>query len=155
MKKIFYVLLGGIFLVLQSCYHSPLQNGGLYNDKETLLKLIDKRLSVSPLVAKSKWNTKAPIDDPIREKIILDSVGVKAKKLGIDEGFAIAFFQAQFEAGKKVQRQFHNQWLAENKGPFNPSPNLANEVRPILDSLTPYLLMELKKLNPIPVTKDH
>ncbi|RMZ59663.1 gamma subclass chorismate mutase AroQ [Chryseobacterium nematophagum] len=148
MKRSFLILLAGLFLIITACNSKPLQNNDLDNNKEILLRLINKRLSISPIVARSKWNTKAPIDDPAREKIILDSVQAKAKKLGIDENFAKDFFQAQFEAGKIVQRQLHKQWQTQNQGLFDPSPDLANEVRPILDSLTPQLLMELKKIKP-------
>jgi len=115
------------------------------NNEQSLLKLIDKRLKMAPLVAKSKWNTKAPIDDPVREKSILDSVKVKSKKMGIDENLVIHFFQAQFEAGKIVQRQLHNQWKAQNQSLFNTAPNLATDIRPVLDSLTTLLLLELQK----------
>ncbi|RNA62463.1 gamma subclass chorismate mutase AroQ [Chryseobacterium nematophagum] len=144
MKKLLHLLLVGIFLTIISCKSQGLPD----SEKEVLLKLIDKRLSVAPLVAKSKWNTKAPIDDPAREKVILDGVQAKAKKMGVDENFARDFFQAQFEGGKIVQRQLHNQWKGENQGLFDTSPDLAHEVRPILDSLTSQLLMELKKIKP-------
>ncbi|SIP96801.1 chorismate mutase [Chryseobacterium sp. RU37D] len=117
------------------------------NENSILLKLINKRLQVAPLVAKSKWNTKKAIDDPVREKIILDSIEVQSKKMGINRVFAHSFFQAQFEAGKIKQRQLHDKWKTENQGLFNPVPDLATEVRPILDSLNPLLLLQLKKIN--------
>nr|WP_199162103.1 gamma subclass chorismate mutase AroQ [Elizabethkingia sp. ASV34] len=115
-------------------------------DTELLIQLINKRLFVAPLVAKSKWNTKKPIDDPIREKMILDSVEIKAKKLGVNENFARDFFQSQFDAGKKVQRQLHMKWAMQSQGLFDSVPNLSTEVRPVLDNLTPELLTELKKI---------
>jgi chorismate mutase len=142
MKILFKFLLPFLFLgITSSCVSRYDQK----NNHDPLLKLIDARLKVAPLVAKSKWNTKAPIDDPVREKVILDSVKSKAQKMGLDENVAIHFFQAQFEAGKMVQRQLHNQWQKRNQPPFNPAPDLATEVRPVLDSLTPLLLLELKK----------
>lgn len=96
------------------------------------------------MVAKSKWNTKVPIDDPIREKSILDSVEVKAGKLGVDKSLH-GIFQAQFIAGKIVQKQLLEQWENQNQMPFNPVPDLGTQVRPVLDSLTPLLLIELEK----------
>ncbi len=145
-KFFFRTLTAGVLLCISSCsvqdqYSDPYE-------KEALLKLINRRLQVAPLVAKSKWNTKAPIDDPAREKIILDTVEIKAKKLLIDTDFAHDFFQAQFEAGKLKQRQLHEKWTAEHQPPFDPAPDLATEVRPVLDSLTPLLLNELKKIKP-------
>nr|WP_315028655.1 gamma subclass chorismate mutase AroQ [uncultured Chryseobacterium sp.] len=141
-KKLLKVILFIFFLGnITSCINRYEQK----SKEESLLKLIDKRLKLAPLVAKSKWNTKAAIDDPVREKIILDSVKVKAQKMGLNENLAVHFFQAQFEAGKIVQRQLHHQWKSQNQAPFSPAPNLATDVRPVLDSLTPLLLMELKK----------
>lgn len=143
------ILLMGIFLSGISCSDcSQNSNHENHHGKEALLKLINKRLLVAPLVAKSKWNTKAPIDDPAREKIILDNVDIQSEKVGVDQAFARNFFQAQFEAGKIVQRRLHHQWQVQNLGPFDPVPELATEVRPVLDSLTPLLLVELKKITP-------
>ncbi|SHM63451.1 gamma subclass chorismate mutase AroQ [Chryseobacterium polytrichastri] len=135
-----------IILCLSSCIRKTHGNSDDLQNK-VLLTLIDKRLQVAPLVAKSKWNTQKPIDDPVREKIILDSVEVKAEKMNIDTRLASAFFQAQFEAGKMEQRRLHKEWKSQNQGLFDPVPDLATEVRPVLDNLTPQLLIELKKLN--------
>lgn len=135
-----------VILCLSSCIGRADGNSDNLQNK-VLLTLIDKRLHVAPLVAKSKWNTQKPIDDPAREKIILDSVEVKAQKMSLDTKLASAFFKAQFEAGKIEQRRLHKEWKSQNLGLFNPVPDLATEVRPVLDSLTPQLLVELKKLN--------
>ncbi|MET3020116.1 gamma subclass chorismate mutase AroQ [Flavobacterium hydatis] len=140
MKVIFNSILIAIFLFCVSFTNK--------HENDTLLRLMNKRLEVAVLVAKSKWNTKSPIDDPVREKIILDSVKNKAKKMGIDENLALDFFQAQFVAGKMIQRQLHGKWKAENREPFKPTVDLKTQVRPVLDSLTPLLLLELKKLQP-------
>ncbi|MCS3530602.1 gamma subclass chorismate mutase AroQ [Chryseobacterium sp. JUb7] len=146
MKVVSYFLSLGIFFSAFSCTNQN-RISKTY-DTGILLKLIDKRLQVAPLVAKSKWNTKVPIDDPIREKNILDSVEVKAGKLGVDKKFARNFFQAQFTAGKIVQKQLLEQWENQNQMPFNPVPDLGTQVRPVLDSLTPLLLIELEKIKP-------
>jgi chorismate mutase len=41
---------------------------------DRLLGLITARLDVAPEVARTKWNTKAPVDDPLRDKQIIDGV---------------------------------------------------------------------------------
>jgi|APHig2749369809_1036254.scaffolds.fasta_scaffold21250_2 chorismate mutase len=140
-KTFFLTSLAGLFLATFSCIETPKQE-----NNKVLLQLMNKRLEVAPLVAKSKWNTKAPINDSIREKTILDSVEARASRMGLDKHFARDFFQAQFEAGKKVQTQLHEKWKKEAQPPFDPAINLATEVRPVLDSLTPLLLVELKKI---------
>ncbi len=114
-----------------------------------LIRLIDERLEVAPLVAKSKWNSGASIDDPARERQILDDVVRRAMEAGLDPALATRFFQAQFDAGKLVQRRLHAQWRAQQRGPFSPAPDLAREVRPVLDRLTPQLIAVLQALQPI------
>lgn len=150
MKVIFNSLLLALltFFCIISCTNRQGRTVNQDYEKEILLKLINKRLEVAPLVAKSKWNTKRPIDDNAREKFILDNVESQAKKMGVSEKFARDFFRAQFEAGKQIQWQMHKKWQMQNHPVFKPSPDLATEVRPILDSLTPLLLEELKKIKP-------
>lgn len=131
-----------LLLLMFSCSKKNLKE----ENNHTLLELINTRLEVAPLVAKSKWNTKKPINDSVREKIILDSVKVKAQKLGIDKQFARDFFKAQFKAGKMVQIELHEKWTKDSQPPFIPNPDLTTEVRPVLDSLTPLLLLELRKI---------
>lgn len=41
---------------------------------DRLLVLIEQRLDVAPMVARAKWNSGAPIDDPVREQQILDGL---------------------------------------------------------------------------------
>src|SRR5471032_1276817 len=63
---------------------------------DQLLILIDQRLAVAPQVAKAKWNSGAAINDPPREKLILEDVVTQAD--GLDPAFVRKFFQAQFDA---------------------------------------------------------
>jgi chorismate mutase len=113
-----------------------------------LLGLIDKRLAVAPLVARAKWNSGGAIDDPAREQAILDNVSKQAEDAGLDASFARYFFQQQFDAGKMIQRDLHSQWQASHQGKFADAPDLAKDVRPVLDRLTPQLIMALRGLYP-------
>lgn len=155
MKVILNSLLTLVFLCIISCANRNDQANVYVHEEIVLFQLINKRLEVAPLVAKSKWNTKVPIDDNAREKIILDNVENQANEMAIDKQFARDFFKAQFEAGKLVQRQLHKQWQLQNQPPFEPSPNLTAEVRPILDQLTPRLLKELSKIKPNSCSPTH
>ncbi len=114
-----------------------------------LLLLIDQRLAVAPLVARAKWNSGAPIDDPAREKTILDAVSQQAAEAGIDPAFARKFFQAQFDAGKLIQRDLHAQWRVAKQPPFADVPDLGRDVRPVLDRLTPQIIAALRAAYPL------
>ncbi|QTP53823.1 gamma subclass chorismate mutase AroQ [Billgrantia sulfidoxydans] len=116
---------------------------------DRMLGLIDERLDVSPLVAQSKWNSGAPIEAPEREAQILDQVAEDAEAAGVEEDFARRFFEKQFEASKQIQRRLHHQWLQEGRSPFADPPDLAEEVRPVLDRLTPQLIESLADIERI------
>lgn len=149
-------LLGlGCALLLGACQPLPLraadtnpcgQNRQL--QLRHLFRLMEERLAVAPLVARSKWNSGAPIDDPPRERKILEEVAHSALQGGLEPALAVAFFQAQFEAGKLLQRQLHAQWRAQHQPPFTDVPDLGRSVRPVLDRLTPQLIAALSALQP-------
>ncbi|MCI1004508.1 MULTISPECIES: gamma subclass chorismate mutase AroQ [unclassified Herbaspirillum] len=132
-------------LLLTACATTP--PPASRSDVEQLLTLQKTRLDVATPVARSKWNSHAPIDDPVREAVILDDVAARAQKLGLDAAWTRRFFQDQFEAGKIVQRDLHRQWRVEQRPPFTNPPDLALQVRPVLDRLTPDLLAALARLN--------
>lgn len=113
-----------------------------------LLILIDQRLAVAPLVARAKWNSRAPIDDPVREKSILDTVSRQAAQAGIDAAFARQFFQSQFDAGKLIQLKLHEQWRSAGQPRFADAPDLGRDVRPVLDRLNPQIIAALGVVYP-------
>ena len=109
-----------------------------------LLRLVDERLAIAPDVAKAKWNSGDPIDAPAREAQILERVVAEATQAGIDEAFAQTFFKHQFEASKVVQHRLHEQWRQAEQPPFEAPPDLAEDIRPRLDQLTPQLMISLR-----------
>ncbi|MDT0591782.1 gamma subclass chorismate mutase AroQ [Halomonas sp. PAR8] len=137
-------LLLGLLAGCQSTPPSPSKENQAAIDR--MLVLVDERLEVASQVARSKWNSGADIEAPEREAAILDRVTGRSAEAGVDESFARDFFQAQFEASKEVQRRLHQRWLKEGREPFDNPPDLAEEVRPVLDRLTPALIESLGEL---------
>lgn len=131
-------------LMIVACASSP--PSAMRSNVRQLLALQKSRLDVAGTVARSKWNSGAPIDDPARERIILDDVARRARDMGLDEQWTRRFFQDQFDAGKLVQRDLHRQWRQEQRPPFSNPPDLGLEVRPVLDRLTPEILAVLTQL---------
>lgn len=139
-----------LLLVLAGCQTQPPEPPD--EDKlaiDNMLQLIDERLDVAPIVAQSKWNSGAAIEAPEREAQILDQVEEDAAAAGVDEAFAREFFDRQFSASKQVQRRLHHQWLQEGRPPFADPPDLATDVRPVLDRLTPQLIDALAEMQRI------
>jgi chorismate mutase len=115
---------------------------------DRLLVLIKERLDVAPEVARTKWNTRAPIEDLPREKQIIDGVAQAAPEYGLDPQVAAAFFTAQIEASEVVQNALHAEWTARKQPPFATVADLGKDIRPVLDRLTPAMMQALARALP-------
>lgn len=96
-----------------------------------------------PDVARSKWNTKAPITDTKREEAFLTEMTGAGKAHGLPEPVTRAFFMAQILAAKQIQEAEFEVWKATKQGPFATVPNLQLEIRPEIDRLSRSLLSTL------------
>ncbi|MEC3978770.1 chorismate mutase [Amycolatopsis sp. H20-H5] len=105
-----------------------------------LTDLSAQRVQIADKVAAAKFGTPAPIDDPVREQQIFDSVAAKAPALGLDPASVVAFFRDQIEANKLVQRGLYSRWTAHPGEQPTTRPDLATEVRPVIDRLNTGLL---------------
>ncbi|MEV0280197.1 gamma subclass chorismate mutase AroQ [Streptomyces sp. NPDC050610] len=103
---------------------------GAYARLLALADLSARRLATGDLVAAAKWGTGGPIDDPARERQVLDAVARQAAETGVDPAATVRIFRDQIEASKVVQRALHRQWEADPSTAPDPSerPDLA-EVR--------------------------
>lgn len=116
--------------------------GQAYDD---LLILMRERLDVMHDVARYKWAKKAPIEDIGRETASLQSVADRGKGMGLAPEITRAFFEAQIEAAKLVQRADFRRWKADRRGPTGKPPDLAHALRPRIDALNRDLLATLAK----------
>ncbi|MEB8342991.1 chorismate mutase, partial [Streptomyces endophyticus] len=113
-----------------------------------ITSLATERLALADKVAAAKYGTDAPIDDPARERQILDDVAERSAGLGIDPAFAQSVFRDQIEANKVVQRGLYARWDAHPEQRPTERPDLATEVRPQLDRITTRLLDALGEMAP-------
>jgi chorismate mutase len=131
---------------LLGCYATAPPIGDQAGNDHSLLALTDvaaQRVLLADTVAAAKWGTAAPIDDPVREKAVLDAAVAKATQLGVDPMFARVVFTDQIEANKAVQNGLYSQWRAHPDRAPTTRPDLG-QVRPILDRITDQLLVDLK-----------
>lgn len=112
------------------------------------------RLEAAVLVAEAKYAAGRPVEDLTREAAVIEKAVAFAAEYGVDEALARRFFQAQMAANKSVQSKLINGWKAAGRKPLGTPPNLAVEVRPIYDALTPKLLTELKASIPVLQAED-
>lgn len=102
-----------------------------------------ERLETARLVAMAKHNSGAPVEDKVRERQVVFGAVRLAVKKGVDVELVLKVFTAQIEANKAAQRAFLARW--KDLPAFDPAPNLAQEVRPKLDRLTPIIVSDLKR----------
>ncbi|MCR6486586.1 chorismate mutase [Amycolatopsis sp. OK19-0408] len=107
-----------------------------------LTDLVAQRVRIADQVAAAKYGTGSPIDDPVREQQIYDSVAARAPELGLDPAEAVRFFRAQVEASKLVQRGLHARWAEHPAEAPATRPDLT-EIRPAIDRMNTGLLAEL------------
>jgi chorismate mutase-like protein len=111
-----------------------------------LAALIDERLALVTEVARFKWNTGAAIEDPPREQALMASLREKAAPLGVAQSRVDAFFLAQIEAAKQLQRELFERWKREGRGKFTGIADLATSIRPGIDTVTNQMLQALVEL---------
>jgi chorismate mutase-like protein len=108
-----------------------------------LTELVIRRLVVSDQVAASKFGTRTPIDDPVREHQELATVRQAAPAMGLNPAATVRFFQDQITASKTVQRGLIQRWTAHPEMAPTSRPNL-NAIRTQLNQITTGLLQQLK-----------
>ncbi len=109
----------------------------------TMTDIAAQRVQLADTVAAAKWGTDSPINDPVREKAVLDAVAAKSAQLGIDPKAAQAGFTDQIEANKAVQYGLYSRWSAHPDQAPTTRPDLS-QVRPTLDRITDQLFAELR-----------
>ncbi|MEU7729385.1 chorismate mutase [Streptomyces sp. NPDC040724] len=115
----------------------------------TIVRLAAERVMTADTVAAAKWGTSRPIDDPSREKTVLGSAASQAAKLGIDEATVQRIFKDQIAANKDVQRALHAQWQEHPADQPTRRPDLATQVRPVLDRVDNQLLTAIQQAQPL------
>ena len=104
--------------------------------------LVRERLLTAAFVARAKHNSGAPVEDKARERDVIGRAVKLGLGMGIDPEVTLKVFTAQIEANKTAQRELLSRW--SKLPPFGEVPDLAKEVRPTLDALTPKILAALK-----------
>lgn len=105
--------------------------------------LIVERLDTAPQVAASKHFSGQPVTDPAREQVVLDTAAAAAQQAGADPEYVRSVFTDQIAASKQVQQSLLDQWAAASAAAPTSAPDLATEVRPILDRITTELVPAL------------
>jgi cyclohexadienyl dehydratase len=90
-----------------------------------LSDLLARRLAFMPLVAAAKAKAGLPIEDPPRERLVLDAMAERARQSGLPEARVREFFALQIELAKAVQRRKSE----------TATLDLGSQIRPALNEL--------------------
>ena len=102
---------------------------------EQLYDLMNQRLGYMRDVAVHKAKQKTPVEDKTREKMVLSESRKKARQQGLDADSVEAFFMAQINVAKAIQRRYHQEWALQQDHAGFPLPDLSGTIRPALNRL--------------------
>jgi chorismate mutase len=115
----------------------------------SLAHSIEARLGVMRSVAHYKWENHISVEAPEREAAVIKATVARATELGLDEQLATRAVTAQMEAAKAVQRRLIAAWGQGKDLPEGHAPDLAREIRPLINDLTGDFLNALKAATPL------
>ncbi|MGL5263522.1 MAG: gamma subclass chorismate mutase AroQ [Candidatus Rhabdochlamydia sp.] len=146
---VFILCAQGVSTELQARYtpvYQSIEDFEIEQKVDQLLLLMQKRLVIMHEVARTKWNQNLTIEDKIREQQILADLAEKASKYGLDEKWTTAFFQAQMNASKEMQKKDFTLWQKEGLLKFEQVLSLKDELRFYIDQLNEEMMMLLSKI---------
>jgi chorismate mutase-like protein len=141
----------GIAVRLQEWRRHDWQGLGVDGAATELARLADLRLGVVTEVARWKWNRQAPIEDRPREASLLAAQRSAAAERGIPATRVDAFFGAQIEAARQLQRDLFAMWRKQGAGQFAGVADLDTQLRPRIDSINKQMLEALGRWDGAPV----
>lgn len=116
-------------------------------DVQVLAGLIEQRLSYMKDVAAYKWRNNLPVEDPEREKIVVESSIQDAEASGLNAGSSSRFFELQIRLAKDIQRDWFEHW-EENGFEEYDYADLKEEIRPQLLRLGEEIIQAVKQFEP-------
>lgn len=120
---------------------------------DVLAELVVQRLTLSQEVAAAKYTSGQPIDDPIRERRILESVSQTLDDARVNRETVLQFFSDQIEANKVIQRGLHQRWYAHPEEVPSVSHDLTAELRPKFDCITKQMLEQFSNMKEVPLLR--
>jgi len=114
-----------------------------------ILDVANERMALMPGVAATKWQTHAPVADPKREQVVIEHSGDLAPPFGLSAEPVEGVFEVQVRLAREWEETLTRQWQARGFHYTGPVPNLTQEVRPQLDTITTQMLRALYLAAPV------
>ena len=110
---------------------------------DTLARLVVQRLALSQDVATAKYASCHSIEDPVRERRVLEAAASELIWTGGRLDAGLQFIRDQIEANRVIQRELHHRWYTHPEEVPAVHRELAEEVWPDLDLVTIQLILQL------------
>ena len=117
-------------------------------DLDLLFERLHDRLKLMPEVARYKWAHDLPIEDPERERLLVERFVAEAKSRGLDAEWSRHVIVAQITAARRVQQDCFGEWKSSPPDKNEPIRDLQTELRPCIEQLTAELIESLVRLEP-------
>ena len=117
-------------------------------DLDLLVECLGDRLSLMPAVARYKWEHNLPIEDPARERSLIDRFVAEAQARGLDADWSRRVIAAQIAAARRVQEDCFENWQTSAPDEGDPVRDLQTELRPRIEQSTIQLIEILMRLEP-------
>ncbi len=117
-------------------------------DLNLLLERLRDRLSLMPAVARYKWEHDRPIEDPERERSLIDRFVGDAQTRGLDANWSRRVIVAQIAAARRVQQDCFERWQFSGPDDGDPVLDLQTALRPRIEQVTTELIEILVRLEP-------
>ena len=109
---------------------------------QPLVETSARRLVLAKQVALAKWDSRAPVEDPTREALVITAAAKEGELNGLNRTFVSNFFAAQIEANKVVQYSLLAAWHRVGGAPKH-RPVSLTDIRPQFDQMEAALIAEL------------
>ncbi len=113
-----------------------------------LAKLAAERALTADQVAASKWLSGRSIEDPVRERQVLEGMDAQARELGVDRALVQEFFKDQIEANKLIQYGLHEYWRNNPAAAPMQGPDL-DQVRVEINRINAGMLTAIREYQPL------
>ncbi|MCD2187412.1 chorismate mutase [Actinomycetospora soli] len=114
---------------------------------DPVVEVVADRLATADAVAASKYASKSAVEDPARERVVLDAAAAAAASRRLDPAQVAAVMGDQIAASKVVQYGLLEDWTDRPATAPSGPPDLTG-VRTTLDAVTPRLVDTLAAAQP-------
>lgn len=116
---------------------------------QDLFERMNQRLSFMKDVAAYKWINNLPVEDTLRERVVIKSAVESAQKAGLCDKSTSLFFQTQIDIAKEIQTSWHEEWAHNGFPDSTKIIDLNKEIRPELIRLGDEIIQGIIETKPL------